>query len=219
MLFVIWCLEFLLLMKKTQTYKIPVKTVFLLAVYLCLGWAGSWDELRRAAGTVTSVKAAFVQEKHMKILARPLVSEGTLLFQGPDSLRWEYQRPIQSILLLHNGKTRRFIQKDGNLIEDASASLQSMQVVVEEITLWLNGRFDENPAFEARLEPGRQIVMIPRDKGFARLINRIEIILSDRPAVIKSVMIYENEDSYTKLDFKDVTLNQKLDDHIFRKVK
>ncbi|MDX2500214.1 MAG: outer membrane lipoprotein carrier protein LolA [Deltaproteobacteria bacterium] len=206
-------------MKKVQIHKIFVIAVFLLTVYMCIGWADSWEELSSAAGTVTSVKAEFVQEKHMKILARPLVSEGILLFQGPDSLRWEYTQPIQSILLLHNGKTRRFVQKDGNLIEDASASLQSMQVVVQEITQWLNGRFDDNPAFAARLEPGRKIVMTPREESFARLIQRIEIILSDRPAVITSVMIFENADSYTKLNFKDVILNQKLDDRLFREVK
>jgi len=206
-------------MKKVQIHKIFVIAVFLLTVYMCIGWADSWEELSSAAGTVTSVKAEFVQEKHMKILARPLVSEGVLLFQGPDSLRWEYTQPIQSILLLHNGKTRRFVQKDGNLIEDASASLQSMQVVVQEITQWLNGRFDDNPAFAARLEPGRKIVMTPREESFARLIQRIEIILSDRPAVITSVMIFENADSYTKLNFKDVILNQKLDDRLFREVK
>jgi hypothetical protein len=32
------------------------------------------------------------------------------------------------------------------------------------------------------------------------------------------VMIFEGEDSYTKLDFKDVILNQKLDEALFRKV-
>jgi outer membrane lipoprotein-sorting protein len=186
---------------------------------MCIGWADSWEELKSAAGTVTSVSSGFTQEKHMKILKRPLVSEGILLFQGPDSLRWEYKHPIQSILLLHNGKTRRFVQKNETLVEDASAKLQSMQVVVQEITQWLNGRFDDNPAFAARLESGRKIVMTPREESFARLIQRIEILLSDRPAVIKSVIIYENEDSYTKLDFKDVILNQKLDDALFRKVK
>ena len=169
---------------------------------MCLGWADSWEGLKTAAGTVTSVKAEFTQEKHMKILARPLVSEGILYFQGPDSLRWEYTHPVRSILLLHKGKTRRFVQKNGSLVEDASANLQSMQVVVQEITQWLNGRFDDNPVFAARLEPGRKIVMVPRDESFARFIRRIEIFLSDRPAVIKSVMIFESEDSFTKLDFK-----------------
>ncbi len=196
-----------------------IRAIFLLSTFFCFGWADSWEGLKSAAGTVTSVQAGFTQEKHMKILVRPLVSEGVLLFQGPDSLRWEYKHPVQSILLLHKGKTRRFVQKNGRLVEDASANLQSMQVVVSEITQWLNGRFDDNPAFAARLEPGRKIVMTPRDESFARLIQRIEILLSDRPAVIKSVMIFESEDSFTKLDFKDVVLNQKLDDALFRKVR
>ncbi len=206
-------------MKKKQKHHILISALFFMTAFMCLGWADSWEELKTAAGTVTSVRAGFTQEKHMKILARPLVSEGILLFQAPDSLRWEYKHPVQSILLLHNGKTKRFVQKNENLVEDASAHLQSMQVVVQEITRWLNGRFDDNPAFTARLEPGRKIVMVPRQESFARLIRRIEIILSDRPAVIKTVMIFESEDSFTKLNFKDVILNQKLDDTLFRKVK
>jgi outer membrane lipoprotein-sorting protein len=206
-------------MKIKQKHNLLISAIFLLTAILCLGWADSWEELKSAAGTVTSIRAGFTQEKHMKILARPLVSEGVLIFQGPDSLRWEYKHPVRSVLLLHNGKTKRFVKKNGSFVEDASASLQSMQVVVQEITQWLNGRFDVNPAFAARLEPGRKIVMTPRDESFARLIQRIEILLSDRPAVIKSVMIFESEDSFTKLDFKDVVLNQKLDDALFRKVR
>ncbi len=155
----------------------------------------------------------------MKILVRPLVSEGILLFQGPDSLRWEYKHPVQSILLLHKGKTRRFVKKNGSFFEDASANLQSMQIVVQEITQWLSGRFDENPAFNAKLVPGRMIVLVPKEESFARLIQRIEVHLSDRPAIMKSVIIYESEDTYTKMDFKDVIINQKLDDALFRKVR
>ena len=206
-------------MKRLQIHNYFVRTIFWVSIFMCLGWADSWEALKSSAGTVTSVKARFVQEKHMKILARPLVSGGLLLFQAPDSLRWEYTQPIESILLLHNGKTRRFVKRNADLVEDASAGLQSMQVVVQEITQWLNGRFDDNPAFAARLEPGRKIVMTPREASFARLIQRIEVVLSDRPAVIKSVIIYENKDSYTKLNFKDVLLNQKLDDVLFQQVK
>ncbi len=154
----------------------------------------------------------------MKILARPLVSQGKFLFKSPNSLRWEYTRPLKSILVLHNGKTRRFVQKDGRLVEDASAELQSMQVVVQQITQWLNGRFDENPAFEARLAAGQKIVLSPRDAAIARLIQRIEILLSDRPGVIASVTIFESEDSFTKLIFQNVVLNTPLDDALFQQI-
>jgi len=206
-------------MKKEKKRHFLVSVFILLTAFMCIGWADTWEDLKTAAGTVASVRAEFTQEKHMKILARPLVSKGVLFFQGPDSLRWEYTHPVQSILLLHKGKTRRFVQKNDSLIEDASANLQSMQVVVQEITQWLNGRFDDNPAFAASLEPGRKIVMVPRDESFARLIQRIKVSLADRPAVIKSVMIFENEDSFTKLDFSDVILNQQLDDDLFRDIR
>jgi outer membrane lipoprotein-sorting protein len=182
---------------------------------MCLGWADTWQGLKETAATVTSVTAGFVQEKHMKILARPLVSRGVLLYKTPDSLRWEYTQPVKSVLVLHKGQIRRFVNKDGRVVEDSATGLQSMQVVVQQITQWLNGRFDENPAFSATLEPGPRIVMTPREKSLARLIQRIELELSDQPAVIESVTIFESEDSYTRLVFQNVTLNTQLDDAAF----
>jgi len=201
-----------------KTRRFFCRVLFIIAALACLGWADSWQELKSTAGTVTSVTAGFSQEKHMKILARPLVSQGKFLFKSPNSLRWEYTRPLKSILVLHNGKTRRFVQKDGRLVEDASAGLQSMQVVVQQITQWLNGRFDENPAFEASLAAGQKIVLSPRDAAIARLIQRIEILLSDRPGVIASVTIFESENSFTKLIFQNVVLNTPLDDALFQQV-
>lgn len=182
-----------------------------------MGWADSWQGLKAGAGKLSTVQAQFVQQKHMKILARPLVSKGIMYFRAPASLRWEYREPVTSILLLHQGNTRRYVEKDGQLVEDASAHLQSMQMVVQQISAWMSGRFDENPAFAATLAAGRKIVLVPRDKSFARLIKRIEILLADQPGVIQSVMIYESRDSYTRLLFENAVLNQPLDDLIFRK--
>jgi len=191
------------------------KAVFILAAMACLGWADSWQGLKDTAATVTAVQAAFVQEKHMQILARPLASKGVFLFKAPDSLRWEYLAPIKSVLVMHNGQIRRFVHKDGRLVEDASAGLQSMQVVIQQITQWLNGRFDENPAFSAALEPGPKIVMTPKDKALARLIRRIEIVLAEQPGVLESVTIFESEDSFTRLIFQNVSLNPRLGDTTF----
>jgi outer membrane lipoprotein-sorting protein len=195
------------------------KTVFILAAMACLGWADTWQGLKDTAATVTAVKAEFVQEKHMQILARPLVSNGAFLYKAPDSLRWEYFAPIKSVLVMHHGQIRRFVHKDGHLVEDASAGLQSIQVVVQQITQWLNGRFDENPAFSATLEPGPKIVMAPKDNALARLIQRIEIVLAEQPGVLESVTIFESEDSFTRLIFQNVTLNPRLDDTAFSMIQ
>ncbi len=196
-----------------------IKSVFLLLVIslLCLGWADSWEQIRSNGGQLTSIQADFTQEKHLKILARPIISSGIFVFQVPGSLRWQYFSPVQSLLLMHEGKTRKFVQQGSKLVEERSMNMDGMQVISQEISQWLAGRFTDNPTFQAELKPGRMIVLTPRQKGLAQLINRIELILSDQPGVLESVTIYEDEDSFTRLTFSNAVLNQDIKPTIFTK--
>ncbi len=205
-------------MKKIQKPHFLIRALFLLTIFMCFGWADTWEGIKSAASTITSVRAEFVQEKHMEILAKPLVSKGIFYFQAPNSLRWEYRSPIQSILLMHDGRTKRYILKDGSVTEDVGVHLQSMQVVLQDIAQWLNGRFEENPAFSASLESDRKIVLRPKEKSLATMIQRIELILSDSPGIIAAVVIYEGEKSYTRFEFQNTILNPPLQDSIFRKI-
>jgi outer membrane lipoprotein-sorting protein len=189
---------------------------FLIAACLSLGWGSSWEELKSATGSVKSVSAEFVQEKHMKILARPLVSSGVFYYRAPASLRWEYQAPLRNILLMDAERTERWVQTDAGLAKEAGANLQAMQIVLEQISQWLDGRFDENPMFSANLEPGPRIVMVPKEKALAKMIQRIDVLLSSRAGVIDTVTIYETEASFTRLVFKNVVLNHPIGDSIFR---
>ncbi|MFZ0614355.1 MAG: outer membrane lipoprotein carrier protein LolA [Desulfobacterales bacterium] len=192
--------------------------VVLSAAWLTIGWGSNWEELRSAAGSVTSLSADFVQEKHMRILARPLISTGVFYFQPPASLRWEYRTPVRNILLMHDNQTERWIETGSGLTKESGAGLQAMQIVLEQISQWLGGRFDENPLFAARLEPGPIIVLVPKEEAFARMIHHIDLVLSERPGIIDSVVIYESDDSFTRLVFTNAVLNQPLDAALFRKI-
>jgi len=205
-------------MKVKKSYS--TLSIFLLIAGSCLtiGWADNWDQIKNAAGQVDTVRCDFIQEKHMKILANPLVSKGVLYFKVPGSLRWEYTSPIRSVLLTHKGKTKRFIMRKDSFIEDSSANLQAMGFVLKEITMWLNGRFDENPQFTATLEAGHKILLLPKEKSFSMMIQKIELMLSNTPGIIKSVTIYESDNSFTKFFFKKSILNGKIDDSMFRKI-
>ncbi len=203
-------------MKKCRISQLATGALLIPAVFLWSGWADTWEALKDGMGTVSSVRAEFVQEKHMQILAKPLVSGGTFQFQAPDSLRWAYEHPVYSIMIMHQGKTRRYIKRDGALIEDAGAKQPTIRHVFEDIIRWLGGRFDENPAFAAQLVPGGRIVLTPRDPSLARFIQRIELDLARRPGVIEAVRIYESEDTFTILSFKNVVLNQPLPETLFR---
>ena len=195
--------------------------IIFISAFFFLGWADTWEEIKKGAGNISSVQAEFIQEKHMKILSKPLISKGTFFYQAPESLRWEYLSPIQSILLMHKGNTKRYIKTGKDYVEDSGANLQAMQIVLQEITQWLNGNFDSNPEFEASLESdadGSKIVLMPRKKAFASIIQKIELILAAQPGVIDTVMIYESKDSYTKLIFINSLLNKTINESLFKEI-
>jgi outer membrane lipoprotein-sorting protein len=48
------------------------------------------------------------------------------------------------------------------------------------------------------------------------MIQRIELTLSQRPGVMKSIRIVENENTSTLLEFRDVQINQPLSASLFQ---
>lgn len=199
--------------------------VFLMGI-LCyciflLGWANTWEDIRRESAKIQSVSAQFSQHKHVQILTKPLVSKGSFYYQAPDSVRWEYTSPIKSVLIMHKGKIKRYSQGEKGLVEDAGGSLEAMQIVLQEIGRWTRGQFTENEHFSAVLKGGKapRIILTPKEKGMAVMISRIVIILStDRPGVIKTVKIFENEGNHTLFEFTDVQINGKISETLFREM-
>ena len=162
-----------------------------------------------------SVRADFRQEKHLQILASPIFSTGTFIFQAPQSLRWEYRTPIRSLLLMHGGKIKKFVERDGRLQEEQSMGLDSMQVVLADISNWLDGRFTDNAMFQVSFPDKRTVLLTPREKGLAALISGIELKLADERGLLDEVTIYEGPESYTRLTFSSRSLNQEIPASLF----
>jgi hypothetical protein len=187
-----------------------VKVLALVSASLVLiSWANTLKDVEEASRTITSIQADFTQTKNMALLSRPLVSTGSFHYQQPGSLRWEYRSPLYSVLLLHRGSLRRYIRGKQGLVADDTARLQSMALVLQEISAWFGGRFDQNPDFSARLTgpPSRRIILTPKSDGLKSIIAAIKLKLSDRPGVIEEVTIREGENNTTVLSFTGIVLN------------
>jgi hypothetical protein len=194
--------------------------VLFCAGFLCAGWTDSWESIRKESVKVSSINARFTQTKRMKILASPLVSKGTFCFKAPDSVRWAYDAPVKSVLLLHRGTSRRFTQGHSGWTEDAGIGAAATSVMLQEIMLWSTGRFTESQGFTAELLAGTapRIQLRPRDSSLGQIISGIEIIPApDRPGMIQSIIIREGEGNTTTLDFAEVKINARLEDGLFRK--
>ncbi len=184
--------------------------------------AEDFNELRRQAEAIKSISADFTQTKKMKLLKKPLVSKGRFLYQSPDSVRWEYQTPIRTVSLVKGGSVKRFnLAADGKWRADSSSAVEGMRIVMEQITGWLAGRFDEGTLFSASLVPGDRPVVIlsPRDKEMARFISRVEVRFSNRPGVVEAVEIFEGEATSTLIEFSSVKLDEAVDSRQFEAVE
>ncbi|MBI5556873.1 MAG: outer membrane lipoprotein carrier protein LolA [Deltaproteobacteria bacterium] len=189
-----------------------MKLFFLLIVLSLLAPAPSraGEAALQTAVRLQSVQADFVQEKHLKILARPLISTGAFVFQAPQSLRWEYQSPLASVLLMHNGKVKKYIEQDGEFREDKGMQPGSMQVVLAEIANWLGGRFTGNEMFNVSFPEKQTVLLTPREQGVAAFISSIQLKLADQQGLLDEVTIFEGPESYTRLTFSNRILNQEM---------
>jgi outer membrane lipoprotein-sorting protein len=193
----------------------------LLSSAVMLGWADKWEDIERESAKIQSVAAHFSQEKHMQILTKPLVSKGRFYFQSPDLVRWEYMSPVRSVLLMRKGDIKRYTMGSRGFVEDSGGSLESMQIVLQEISRWSRGQFTGNDHFSATMKGGKKprITLTPKEKGLSTMISRIVITLSpDKPGVIKSVKIVESEGNFTLFQFTDVQINGKISETLFREV-
>lgn len=183
---------------------------------LCWTTTGGWaHETGDAAVRLRSVQAEFIQEKHLRILARPLVSQGTLAFQTPQSLRWEYLRPLHTVLLLHNGKIDKLIERNGRFEPDNGAGVDAMRIVLQDIGNWLDGRFGDNPLFTVERTSAQTLVLKPKDPNLETVIRRIDLHLGAQAGVVDQVTIVEGDEATTELQFSRVVLNQDIPEQRF----
>ncbi|MEN6373268.1 MAG: outer membrane lipoprotein carrier protein LolA [Smithella sp.] len=198
-----------------------LSTLLLFILLPRIAFADGFEQLRRNSAGIKTVQARFVQKKQMKILAKPLISEGRFFYAAPDSLRWEYLKPLRSVVLSGKGGTKRYIMSGGKMVEDKSGGVKAMGIVLGEITNWMSGKFDKNPSFHAILKEGTNtlITLIPTEQNMAGMIEKIEISLVKKTMAVKSVKIIEGKNAATIIDFSNVEINKVINNSVFQDVE
>jgi outer membrane lipoprotein-sorting protein len=197
--------------------KAIVPLLFLFSFVLS-GWTLNWESIENNMSQVKSISGAFTQKKDIRILSRPLISKGRLFYLSPDSIRWEYMEPVKSILLVDKGDVKRFIFKEGSFVEDSSARLEAVRIVVGQITEWFAGRFNNNKDFKADITDGK-VVLTPQNSTIKNFIKTVVITFSKNEGVISAIEIIEVQGATTSLEFYDTVINKPLPEGIFTKVK
>ncbi len=202
-------------MKKIIFLSFLITTILLSAA---AAFSQDWNLLREASKNIRSVKADFQQKRFLQILTKPLVSEGKLFFNIPDSLRWEYLSPLRNVMLQNGNTIQVYNFIEGQWKPEMTQAVEARRMVIAEISQWFQGRFNESKTFKQNYSPGppARITMVPGE-GINKFIQQIEIVLSARPGVIDRVEIEEPGGSRTLIEFRNVEINSSISPEVFEK--
>lgn len=187
---------------------------------LATPWYQDWEGIRKAAATVKTIETSFVQTKTLKILSKPLVSRGVMAYRRPNDLRWEYQSPLQTLLVVRRGNAQRLLKHGPEWVTDSSAKLEAMKVVLGEISLWLDGNFGASKTFKPELRPAAggqpaHVALSPIDPSLAKIISRIAIVFGERPGTVSAIDIYEGTLGVTHIAFENSRFDTEIPDSRF----
>src|SRR5882672_10749774 len=98
------------------------------------------QDLHRKMSALDSVYFEFTQERHLKLFAEPLKSEGVMLIERPDQIRWETTAPYQSILLGDHKSVAQFERTDGQWKKLKLGFPQMLKRVMDQMTSMHQGK-------------------------------------------------------------------------------
>lgn len=176
------------------------------------------DSLRKAAASIDSVSAEFVQQKNLEMFDEVMVSKGRLALVKPDRLRWEYTEPVASGFAIRGGEGRRWNEMIGSMNGFDIRQDPVMQAIVDQLMAWTNAdleRMGRDFHIEvAGMEPP-SLVLRPRLPALGEFIERIAIRYAADKRSIERVEVLEPGGDSTLIEFHSVRINADLPAKLF----
>lgn len=171
------------------------------------------EDLQRKMSSLRSVYLDFTQERHLKLFTEPLKSEGVMLIERPDQIRWETTAPYQSILLGNHKSVAQFERTDGEWKKLKLGFPQMLKRVMEQMSLMHQGKLDALTAdFTISVATGTVAVvtLVPKDKDVKSMLSSLEIRMMPDFSATREVVMNEPSGEFTKIIFRRERRDVKL---------
>lgn len=179
------------------------------------------DQTEKKFGKIQSLWTDFVQEKHLAIFTEVVKAKGRCIFQSPGMVRFEITEPFQSVLIVKGNAVTKYEFLEGKWQKLHTGGQQLILMVIEHITSWIQGRFREkNDIYEIAAEKNNtegqtKIILSPRDEGFRKHLQSIELIMTRDESGLEQIILLEPGEDYTLIRFMNERRNLKISPEVF----
>lgn len=163
------------------------------------------QDLQRKMSGLRSVWLEFTQERHLKLFTEPLKSEGVMLIQQPDQIRWETTSPYESILLGSHKSVAQFERADGQWKKLKLGFPQMLKRVMDQMVLMHQGKLDALMSdFTISVATGRVAVLMlePKDAKVRAMLASLEVRMLPDFSATQEVIMHEAGGDFTRIIFR-----------------
>ena len=180
------------------------------------------QDLQRKMSSLTSVYLEFDQERTLRLFTEPLKSEGVMLIDRPDQIRWETTAPYQSILLGNHKSVAQFERTGGAWKKLKLGFPQMLKRVMEQMTLMHQGKLDAlTRDFTISVATGSVAVvtMVPKDADVRAMLASLEIRMQPDFSATREVVMNEPGGDRTCIIFRREKRDVKVPPEAFDQTK
>ncbi|MDC0303685.1 outer membrane lipoprotein carrier protein LolA [Flavobacteriales bacterium] len=172
-------------------------------------------ELKSALENMESIKGDIKQEKSFSFLTEKLISKGIFIYQKESKLRWEFNDPIEYIILINENSMR--LKEEGE--EKKYTGMNQILRQVKEIILGcVDGSIMEDSHYKTAFSSNRvslRIELQPKERNLKEFIQQIDVEFTQIGSTLRKVTLTDPSGDMTDILFSNISTNNQIDEAVF----
>lgn len=173
--------------------------------------AGVLKSLADAGRGLKTMQAAFVETKVIVLLDETQESRGTVVMQIPGRLRWNYDTPRPSVMVVKDGKFSRYIPASRQVFRGAARGEADLLVGFGPGAASLGDKYQVTLVGEEAVA-GRatRVLDLKPKEGQSGLFSAIRLWVDDERSIPVQTRLTEPTGDHTTIRFENVRINAGL---------
>ncbi len=179
-------------------------------------------DLSKRLGKVKTLKARFEQKKYLAVFEREVTSMGSLALEPPTRLRWEYEHPIKSVLIVdgERARTERTSRRGKRTVRTFALSEDRITAITaDQVFLWTRGEFakaEESYKLDLVSLMPLELKATPRDERMRKVVRSVTLTFTKDRNALAQVALDESDEARTRIAFTDVEIDPELPATLFK---
>ena len=176
------------------------------------------NKLTKATAAINTLQCNFEQTKKMTMLEEPVRAEGTMHYKSPDALRWAYSSPYAFAFVVNGEKVMTQSESKTEVVDVNKSRIY--KGIASIILGSVSGKklFDRSAFDVAVFSDGDfwRAELTPLKKDMKRMFGRLTFCFDKQSEIISRVEFVEAAGDVTVIQFKDMVLNQDVDEKLIK---